>query len=83
MSHNQHIWPGMHDIKKKLTTTSSFVFANNRGIKNIATQIILVKLETYMNHIKESHLMKVISVCLESQNMSESIFNVERVFTEL
>jgi len=39
----------MPDIKKHPTTSSSsFVFAKNRGIKNIATQIILVKLETYM-----------------------------------
>jgi len=83
MSHNRHIWPGKHDIKQKKSAASSFVFANNRGIKYIATHVILVKLETYMNHVKDSHLMKVISVCLESENMSDSIFNVERVFTEL
>jgi len=40
-------------ILRQTTATSSFVFANNRGIKIIATQIILVKLETCTNHVKD------------------------------
>jgi len=71
-------------LKKKLLPV--VLSSHIRDIKNIATQKVLVKLETYINHIKESHLYNIKASYIRLfriQIMSDSIFNVARVFTEL